>query len=168
MQVEVTPLTDIELVRKACASTTGLGSQISYESILNCEHSPCRCLMYWVELKDIPTFVSVHLTRHKIGVEHFVKSNRPDRGGEADVDRQTPVTHSMLINAQSLINIARRRLCTKASKETREVVEAIKQASPDYLKPFLVPECEYRGGYCHERRYCGREGIHPVRPSQHG
>lgn len=168
MKVTVTPLTDIELVRKACASTIGRESNISYENILMCEHSPVRCLMYWIEMEDIPTFVSVHLVRHKIGVEHFVKSNREDRGGDSEANRYTPVTHSMLINAQALIALGRKRLCAQASKETREVMEEIKKASPDYLKPFLKPECEYRGNTCHELRFCGRKDVHSVRPRSNG
>ena len=110
-------------------------------------------------MEDIPTFVSVHLVRHKIGVEHFVKSNRVDRGGDQNAGREAPVAHAMLINAQALINMARKRLCTQASLETRLVMQEIKtklyEVDPDLFR-CLVPECEYRGGYCYEFKCCGR------------
>jgi len=54
--------------------------------------------------------------------------------------------------------MARKRLCFKASKETREVMEAIvlelaKQG--DILADYLMPQCWYRGGKCHETKGCG-------------
>jgi thymidylate synthase ThyX len=65
----------------------------------------------------------------------------------------------MLVNAQTLINMARKRLCSKAHKETMDTMMAIKDeiawVDPDLAK-FLVPECEYRGNFCHEPRSCGR------------
>ena len=63
----------------------------------------------------------------------------------------------MLINAQSLINMARKRLCMKAHKETRMIMESIKEAieniDPDLAK-CMIPECQYRG-QCHELKSCG-------------
>lgn len=102
----------------------------------------------------------MHLVRHKIGVEHFVKSNRDDRGGAGDdlVTRNSPVNHAMLINAQGLINMARKRLCFKAHEKTRKVMEAIRAqvalVDPD-LAVYMVPECIYRNG-CHELKSCGQ------------
>ena len=34
------------------------------------EHSPARTLMFTIALWNVPYFVSVHLVRHKFGVEH--------------------------------------------------------------------------------------------------
>ena len=47
-------------------------------AILKAEHSPIRTLMFTIRL-TIPYFVSVHLVRHKIGIEHYVQSQRNDR-----------------------------------------------------------------------------------------
>lgn len=163
MKITVTPLTDMSLVHKACGSTLGTDtSNITFDAIMTCEHSPIRCLLFWVDMRDIPTFVSVHLVRHKIGVEHFVKSNRDDRGGSAKVDRDTPINHGMLINAQALVNMARRRLCMQAHPAARKVMQAIKDASPKELQKYLIPECEYRGNTCNELRYCGKPNMRPV------
>ena len=65
----------------------------------------------------------------------------------------------MDINAQSLIFMARKRLCYKADVTTqsimRMIVSAINGLCPEF-KDFLVPECVYRGGYCHEFKPCGK------------
>lgn len=122
------------------------------------EHSPVRTQMFVVEMTNILSFVSVHLVRHKFGVEHFVKSNRSDRGGNAGANRLSQVNHLMILNAQALINMARKRLCGKASDETQDVMRHIKAGvaavDPD-LAACMVPECVYRGA-CYEFQSCGR------------
>jgi len=157
MRVVVTKLTDEALMRKACSYTINAESKMSLAKIYRCEHSPMRTQMFTVELIGIPTFVSVHFVRHHVGVDHWVKSNREDRGGTGKEDRWSPVNHMMLINAQSLVNLSRKRLCLAAHKETVRVMRAIKAAvaecDPD-LAAVMVPECEYRGG-CHELKSCG-------------
>ena len=119
------------------------------EKILKSEHSPIRTLMFTIKMQ-IPYYVSVHLVRHKHGVEHYVKSQRNDR--QKDYDRCAArqdeiVTHIMEINAQALISMSHMRLCAQADKQTREVCP--------YLKDLLVPKCEYRGGLCDEFESCG-------------
>jgi hypothetical protein len=134
------------------------------------EHSPLRAFIIEVDMLGIPAYsASVHFARHKIGVEHFVSSNRPDRAGkEREIDDM--VNHRMVINYQALVNIARRRLCSNAAPGTREVMEAVKieigkQARWCYgddighvLEWGLRPECQYRGG-CPEFKPCGRASI---------
>ena len=64
----------------------------------------------------------------------------------------------MFINSQSLINMAKKRLCFKASKETREVMRLIRQQMffvDVALFDKLMPECHYRNGYCPELVSCG-------------
>jgi len=156
-EITVTKLTDVDLCRRACAFTSGKESAMTLEKIYRCEHSPIRTQLFWVEMVGIPTFVSVHLVRHKIGVEHFVRSHRDDRGGTGTEDRNTPVDHAMLINAQALISMARKRLCMKAHTQTREVMWSIKSAVAEVdedLAGFMGAECLYRKG-CHEPRSCG-------------
>lgn len=159
--ISITKLTGVDLLRKACKFTTHgqTDSMMSLEKIYRCEHSPMRTQIFWIEMLGIPTSASVHLVRHKIGVDHFVQTMRDDRGANHVADRNTLVNHAMLINAQEVINIARKRLCMSAHPKTREVVEAIKCgiARVDlYLAWAMVPECEYRGGVCHELKSCGR------------
>jgi hypothetical protein len=129
------------------------------KQMLTCEHSPIRTLMFTIEMR-VPYWVSVHFARHKYGVEHYVRSQRPDITGESrDEKRQDEtVVHVMDINAQELIFMARRRLCNLASKETRHVmnkiVKAVTEACPEF-KGFLVKNCEYMGR-CPEMRSCGK------------
>lgn len=129
------------------------------KKILLAEHSPIRLLEFTIKMTDIPSWVSVHLVRHKIGVEHFVKSQRTDRTGidRNKLPQDSPVTHTMRINAQALIFISRRRLCTQASLETRqlwgEVIDAIGEYEPE-IASVCVPDCIYRG-FCPEMKPCG-------------
>jgi len=73
-------------------------------------------------------------------------------------DRYTKVNLLLFANAQGLIDMAKLRLCTQASPETRELFQAIKakiaDVDPD-LAPFLVRKCVYRGGICCEQKCCG-------------
>ncbi|MFW5752927.1 MAG: hypothetical protein ACOCYV_02630 [Planctomycetota bacterium] len=163
MQITAEKLTDRDLMRRACEMTMrGGSSKVSLARMYRCEHSPMRTQLFWIEMHAIPTFVSVHLVRHKIGVEHFVMSNRDDRGGAHDTDRYSPVNHGMLIDAQALVNMARKRLCRKSHTDTIAVMQALRSAidavDPD-LAAVMVPECEYRGGFCHELKPCG---LHPL------
>ena len=80
MRITVTKLTDKSLVDRACSFTAGSSIEVkSLYKMYKSEHSPMRTQMFWIEMEDIPTFVSVHLVRHKIGVEHFCSTRREDR-----------------------------------------------------------------------------------------
>lgn len=124
--------------------------------MLLAEHSPIRLVEFDWTWKDIMQWVTTHLVRHHEGCEKFVHSQRGDR-------RVLPVPRNelpqgalndmdMTANAQAIINISRKRLCSCASKETREawkqVVEAIREVDP-VLADKCVPECLYRG-FCPE------------------
>lgn len=73
-------------------------------------------------------------------------------------DRRAPTGMAFIINAEALINMAHKRLCGKASAETREVIRAIcdlvEEHDPDLYR-HLVPQCVYRGGICPEAKCCG-------------
>ena len=64
------------------------------------------------------------------------------------------------INAEELMVIANKRLCSMAAKETRETVRKMCQLVLDKCPEFdglLVPMCEYNGDICHEMNGgCGR------------
>jgi hypothetical protein len=160
MRVEIKKLTNINLMREACEMTMNSNnkSKMSLDKIYQCEHSPIRTQLFWIQMSDIPTFVSVHFVRHKIGVEHFVKTNREDRNGDREVDRNTLVKHGMLINAQALVNMSRKRLCGGASKETQQLMKLIKKEIEKVDKDlayYMVADCIYRNG-CNEIKSCGK------------
>lgn len=162
MEIKITKYTDYSAMKKAMEYTSGSEINFSDKTVrrmYNSQHSPIRTQRYLIELIEIPTFVSVHLVRHHVGIDHYVKSNREDRANVNDTaNRNTPVNHLMDLNAEALINIARKRLCFKASKETREVMEQIVlelSKQKDILADYLQPECWYRGGKCHEPKGCG-------------
>ena len=183
-EVNVIKLTDISLAQRACSFTIGKESHITLSKLYKYGHSPIRTQLFWIELKDIPLFVASQLVRSHVGVQFFQISKRIDRGGEdfkevcidimnnidnpdsiikiselpAKFDRYAPTDLAFIINAEALINMSHKRLCNKASIETREIVGAIKEKiktiDPELYK-HLVPMCIYRGGICSEPNSCG-------------
>ena len=135
--------------------------------LLKAEHSPIRKLRFSWRWQDLPYWVSVHFVRHKIGIEHFVKSQRTDRTG---VDREALeqgalVSHECEANAQALITISRKRLCSCASPETRAawslVRDKVAETEPE-LARCMVRECVYRG-FCPEMFGCGYDKTEEFR-----
>lgn len=125
------------------------------------EHSPIRLLTVSWLWEKLPYWVSVHFVRHNIGITHFVKSQREDRNPDVD-DRgeepqDAPVNHFCEANAQSIINISRKRLCSCASEETRDAwmnfIYELEELEPALFE-VLVPDCVYRG-WCYEMKSCG-------------
>lgn len=127
--------------------------------MLLCEHSPIRQIQLKCKWYDLKSWISVHFVRHKIGIEHWVRTQRTDRTGidRDDLPQGNLVEHEIEANAQAFINISRKRLCNQASKETREawkaILESVKVEQPE-LYSVCVPDCIYRG-YCYEFRSCG-------------
>ena len=127
--------------------------------ILLAEHSPIRRLTFTIRMTDLPYYISVHICRHKIGIEHWVRTQRSDRTGvdRSKLPQDAPVEHTIEINAQALINISRRRLCHQAAPETRQawkaVLATLAENEPE-LRSVCVRECIYRG-YCPEMKPCG-------------
>ena len=161
MKITAEKLTDESLMQRACEFTINKKSNMTLEKIYKCEHSPMRTQLFWIEMEGIPSFVSVHLVRHKIGVEHFVQSMRDDRCGDGTENRETPVNHAMLINAEALVTMARKRLCKKAHEQTVKVMQEIREAIRlvDYdLSWRMIPDCEYRG-MCYELVPCFKEVV---------
>ena len=128
--------------------------------ILKAEHSPIRTLMFTIRL-TIPYFVSVHLVRHKIGIEHYVQSQRNDRQSKYDREQapqNSMVIHTMDINAAALMNMSHFRLCSQSDTTTRIIMEKICQAvietNPEF-EGHLIPMCRFLGD-CPEFEPCGR------------
>ena len=123
------------------------------------EHSPIRSITFTILMKDIPYWVSVHLVRHKVGIEHFVQTQRSDRTGvpRDELPQGALVNHRIVLNPQAMITISRKRLCKLASEETRAVwqeVVATLKGSQKELYEACVPDCLYRGR-CYEMKSCG-------------
>lgn len=139
------------------------GSEVTEEwkrKMLKCKHSPIRTLMFTIEM-EVPYFVSTHFVRHKFGVEHYVQSQRNDRQSSYDRDlapQSAMVTHVMDINADALMNMAHRRLCTQADITTRYVMskicQKVIQVNPEFID-HLVPMCEFLNE-CPEITSCGK------------
>lgn len=129
------------------------------KKILRAEHSPIRGLIYCFEITDVKSWVVTHLVRHHVGVEKWVRTQRTDR---TNVNRDmlpqgNKIEMEIEANAQALINMARKRLCTQASVDTREVMQQIKNEVKKHdpiLADVMVKECVYRG-YCPEMWSCG-------------
>lgn len=138
---------------------TGEPSSKWKKRILLAEHSPIRKLCFNWKWIDLPYWVSVHFVRHKYGIEHFVSTQRTDRTGEDRTAKtqDAPVMHECFANAQAVMFISRRRLCSQASPETRAawqlVVDEIAKVEPE-IASCCVPECVYRG-FCPEFKSCG-------------
>jgi hypothetical protein len=126
--------------------------------MLIAEHSPIRQITVKAKWYDLKYWVSVHLVRHKIGIEHWVRTQRTDRTGvnRDNLPQGNLVEHEIEANAQAIINISRKRLCSQASPETREAwqafLDSFKDKEPE-LYSVCVKECVYRG-FCPEYNSC--------------
>jgi len=127
--------------------------------MLLAEHSPIRQLSVQWKWAGLKYWVSVHFVRHKVGIEHFVRTQRSDRTGKDrdQIAQSATVDHECLANAQAIINISRKRLCRQASPETQQAwrifLDALSMQEPE-LAGVCVPECVYRG-FCPEMKCCG-------------
>lgn len=129
--------------------------------LLEARHSPIRVLNYAWLIEGIPSNIATHLVRHVHAVP-FVSSLRNDRQERMNGDeapRNTPVDMIFYCNAEELMTLANKRLCSKASAKTRAVVKEMCRtavmATPE-IEDQLVPNCEWHGGVCHEITSCGR------------
>ena len=128
--------------------------------LLKARHSPIRVMNFAFLFEGIPSNIATHLARHVHAVP-FVSSLRNDRQHKMDGDnapRNTPVNLILYVNAEELMTIANKRLCTQASAKTRHAVQLMCDAALEKmpeLEGLLVPSCEYNG-FCHEINSCGR------------
>lgn len=134
------------------------------KNIIKSEHSPLRCLMFNIDLYDIPRYVSDHLVRH-VHAQPFVSTGRSDvlkENPPREEQKMTDLYNTRLfLSAQEIINISKVRLCNKAEKETRKiwnmVVTELRKIEPE-LAAACVPNCIYRG-MCPEIKSCGLADI---------
>lgn len=153
-------------VKNAAMTTIGINPTSKEPSkdwirrMLLCEHSPIRKKIINWKWLDLKYWISVHFVRHKFGIEHFVKSQRPDRTGNRnnrdDMPQNTLVNHECEANAQAIINISRKRLCKMAMPETRQTwqdfLNELNKIEPELVN-VCVPDCIYRG-WCYEYNSC--------------
>lgn len=163
------------------ALTGKVPSELFIRRSIMAEHSPIKVVQYRVIIRNLHQWVGVHLLRH----EHmlpYICTQRNDRNGsinalvesifsellqmiraeQPDFNERNLLPqganndHMFWLNAQTFINISRRRLCHAASKETKQVWQAIvselHKVDP-ILTDFLVPMCVYRG-FCPEFESC--------------
>lgn len=144
------------------------------------EHSPIKVVQWCIDVDDLMQWVGVHLLRHPFLLP-FIASQRGDKTKDKEavlaLIRQEILdapefndaewrnyrlqgsenNHSFVVNAQTLINMSRKRLCRCASAETRAVWEGVKaylaQIDPE-MAAVMQPNCIYRGG-CPEMECCG-------------
>lgn len=144
---------------RATVSKPPLGKEPSKkfkQQLLISEHSPIRNISVKWQWRDIKSWVATHWSRHKW--ECYISTQRSDRTG---VDRDklpqdSPVTFSGEANVQNLIDTMRKRLCCRASPETRKLAENFKQELYEHepeISDALVPNCVYRCG-CPEGGKC--------------
>lgn len=159
--VKVTELIDEDYVKRAAAYSTQdptILPQAPMDTWYASEHSPIRLNMFFVELRGIPNYVCGHLVRHHVGVTPFMQTSRPDRKGPYDTSRYDAKNLALCINAQSLIDMSKKRLCKQADVVTLQVMTAVKtlieSINPD-LARHMMPTCDYRGGKCYEFKSCG-------------
>lgn len=80
MKIKITKQTGIELMRAACNKTFRGNSKQTLLSMYKSEHSPCRTQMFWIDMENVPLFVSTHLLRHHVGSQPYALTMRTDRG----------------------------------------------------------------------------------------
>lgn len=148
------------------------------------EHSQIKIVNYWLDLDDLRQWVGVHFLRHPFTYP-FICSQRSDRQdnpeaiadavlsfiredivNDPEFDRSqwrdwrlqgSRNNHTFVLNAQTFINISRKRLCRAASNETREVWQLVHEAMKEIdseIAAVMVPNCVYRG-FCPETECCG-------------
>ena len=186
MEVKVTQDTSWNRALNAARKTWGKNkiekepSEEWKKMALMAEHSPIKLVEYTISFKDLRQWVGVHLLRHPF-VLPFIHTQRVDK---RDLDEYVDKVMSILsddvkndpsfnkrdylfqgekneqdfvVNAQTLINISKKRLCNCASKETRDAWKAVQDAIREFdpvMASFMVPSCVYRG-FCPEKDSCG-------------
>lgn len=166
LTVEVTQETSWRRALNAARRTAGKPETVNNPSarwiaeMLIAEHSVIKLVEYHISFKNLRQWVGVHLLRH----EHllpFIQSQREDRSkldcSRDELPQGTPNVQDFYANAQTLVNISRKRLCRKSSPETRAAWSAVRDKVKQIdmlMAHVMVPNCVYRG-FCPEPHGCG-------------
>lgn len=169
MDIRVTKLTPWEVPASLARRTMwkeGLGHEPTSNwkrRIILAAHSPIYSMFYQVDWDGIPRWIADEFVRHHVGATPYMSSQRPDRSPDAkprsERTQEDPVNLTMVLNAQSFLDISRKRLCRQAAKEARETwartLEVLKDIGEIELYDLCVPECVHQGGFCPELKCCG-------------
>lgn len=140
----------------------------TWHKMLLSTHSSHRAVLYRVYIEDIPYFAHVYLIRHHLGIQPHVYSQRDDGGAELHSKRDSYPQGALIsmcadINADALLQIARKRLCYKSHRVIQEVLRKIKisliangDKYDQVLGNLMMRPCEWYPGYCSEPSSCGR------------
>lgn len=156
-----------EWAKRAALKTIGLKPKDKQPTnswkakLLLAEHSPIRNVTYYISIDNIRAWVSTHIVRHWLGFIPFVHTQREDRRvldcSRDELPQGELNDMDIMANAQALINVSKKRLCSTASPETREawnkVRDAVREVDP-VMADKMVPTCLYRG-FCTELESCG-------------
>ncbi len=167
-EIQISWHSDPNTVKEVACDTVDLipVSPITQEALLGflvSEHSPIRAAELKIKVRRLNYFTHVHFRTH-VHTLHFVKTSRPDRTNRAQRSLDDTVNHTMIVNAQALIDMMRKRLCRPpiVAPETHKVAMAIAmklRQAPDPLMRMmgvvLVPNCVYRAGCPEGERTCG-------------
>ena len=168
MEVTVTQETSWKRALNAARRTVGKepldkepSDRFKYYSLMS-EHSHIKLVEWLISFKSLKQWVGVHLLRHPFMLP-FIHTQRGDRRelrcNRDDLPQGEPNDQDFVVNAQTLINVSRKRLCSKASAETRQAWQAVKDKIAEQdpvMAHFMVPNCIYRG-FCPESpdKCCG-------------
>ena len=154
----------LEVKRRALV-TVGMNPKTKPNSmwknqILTARHSPIRYLRFSIFFHNIPSYVATHLARH-VHAQPYIKSQRNDRQNAYDrntAPQAAPVDMIWDLNAEELLIVANKRLCSCADVTTRQIIKQmcddIIAVCPEFA-PHLVPMCGYLHS-CPEFNPCGR------------
>lgn len=132
MNIKVTKITDVELLRKANSFTTGKESRQSLKSAYRCKHSTIRTQLFYVECYKIPQFVAYHLRTHfslypmpPFEYPHM-KSKRKDKGGCDFRDECDALVDTLEMQVENIEDIRFPYMRDVAVGNIRDAVETIK------------------------------------------
>ncbi len=143
-------------------------SSLWKKKLIASEQSRIRVMFVYAQFSDIPSWRSTQMSRHHVGVEKFITTQRTDRTGKDrnEIPQGALVNMKYHLNLQAIINISKKRYCNNASPEATELwamflIELFK-IIPE-MADFCLPECEYRNGVCYEFfSPCGRYPLKQI------
>ena len=125
-------------------------------------HSTMKIPKIRIIFDGVRSDVARQLVRHTRGfTKSYMESKRPDLVGAPRPKEPYPCKLILDTTAMGWIEIAKQRLCTKAMKETREIIMSVvlimNTAESNFLKALAkvsAPPCTWYGA-CPEEKSCG-------------
>lgn len=165
MRIKIKKTSDWDIVYETALITQGKVPKKQFPSeewkmkTIIAEHSILRELKFIIDIEDVPNFAITHLVRH-VHAQPFVRTMREDLTGipSESVTRNTLNSFRWSLSAQEILNICKVRLCSKASVETRDIIQEIVleiyKIEPQ-LAIACVPSC-IKNLACPEYKACNR------------